>query len=157
VATFNQKEDRSDPCDCRWLIEAAEDLRFPVFYDEQDNQFKLICQLENGGTGYTSFYFCPMCGGRAPDLRKQALFEQVTAQELTRLQALTQDIQSIEDALRILGKPELDAEPRTGREPGRVLTYHKVSETAVVHITASADGTVRIVFQEKYIGSRASA
>lgn len=149
-------------CVCNWLLEAMEDPRFPVEYDSETNQFKLICRLSENEVGYTVLHYCPLCGGKAPDIRQQQLFAQMSQQELNRLQALTNEIKSIEDALRILGEPEMDV-PQTAQsalmeeeeemeEFMRSLTYENLSETAVVHITDFANGHVRIVFQEKYIG-----
>ena len=149
-------------CSCDWLKNAANDERFPVIYDEQTNQFKLLCQLEDGQKGFIVLHFCPFCGGMAPDVKKEETFAQISEQEFNRLQELTRQIKSLEDALRIFGEPELDIPQRANAdlveqedlETGRSLTYTNISETAVVHVTEYEGGGIRIVFQEKYIGKR---
>ena len=148
-------------CTCDWLKNAADDPRFPIEYDRQNNEFKLCCQLEGGEIGYTVLHFCPFCGGKAPDIRKEQSFTQLSEQEFLRLQELTQQIKSIEDAFRILGEPEL-GEPEISQaeqellQAARSLTYENLSETATIHITEYEQGNVRIVIQEKFIGRQHS-
>lgn len=150
-------------CTCDWLKNAANDERFPVEYDEQDNQFKLRCQLGDEKPGYTVLYFCPFCGGRAPDLKKEKIFAQISELEFERLQDIAREIQSIEDAFRILGEPEqefsreeqraiLSAEEKELMDAARALTYQNVSETATIHVIEYKEGGVRIIIQEKFIG-----
>jgi len=146
-------------CTCDWLKNAAEDARFPVDYDEESNQFKLRCQLEDGELGYIVLHFCPFCGGKAPDIKKERTFACISEQEFLRLQELTRQIQSIEDAFRILGEPEfgVGGAEQELLEAARSLTYQNISETATIHITEYEQGKVRIVIQEKFIGKRHSA
>ena len=157
------REKSTRVCTCDWLKNAATDARFPVEYDEQSNKFKLQCRLEDGKLGYTVLHFCPFCGGMAPDIRKEKTFTQISEQEFLRLQELTRQIKSIEDALRILGEPQLVYSPLSMQaqisqaeqemlQNARSLTYQNISETAIIHITEYEQGGVRIVFQEKYIG-----
>ena len=160
------QEKNTKTCTCDWLKNAADDARFPVEYDQESNEFKLCCQLENGEMGYTVLHYCPFCGGKAPDIRKEQTFTDISEQEFLRLQELTQQINSIEDAFRILGKPEL-GEPALGElqlaradqellEVARSLTYQNLSESAVIHITEDEQGNIRIVIQEKFIGGQQS-
>jgi len=148
-------------CHCDWLKNAANDERFPVEYDAQSDTFKLQCQLGDGNLGYTVLYYCPFCGGKAPNLRKESTFARISEQERLRLQELTRQIKSIEDAFRILGKPEtsslLEAQLSQAEnellQAARSLTYQNISETAIIHITEyEQDGGVSIVIQEKYLG-----
>jgi hypothetical protein len=152
-------------CHCDWLKNAANDERFPVEYDRQNNTFKLQCQLGEGQLGYAVLHYCPFCGGRAPDIRKEKTFTHISEQEHQRLQQLTQQIKSIEDAFRILGEPQMMDPPsfletRLSQaendmlRAARSLTYQNVSETAIVHITEYEQGNISIVFQEKYLGER---
>lgn len=158
-------------CTCDWLKNAADDARFPIEYDRQTNEFKLCCQLEDGTIGYTVLHYCPFCGGKAPDIRKEQSFTQLSEQEFLRLQELTRQIKSIEDAFRILGEPELGEpefnepefnEPEFSRaeqellQAARSLTYQNLSETATIHIIEYEQGNVRIVIQEKFIGRQRS-
>lgn len=141
-------------CSCEWLKNAAADERFPIEYDVESNQFKLRCELGDGELGYTVMHFCPFCGGKAPDVKKEQNFAQLSEQELLRLQELTRQIKSIEDAFRILGEPQLAQVEQEFLEAARSLTYQNISEAATIHITEYGQGDVRIVFQEKYIGNR---
>lgn len=156
-------EEHSKTCQCEWLKEAAEDVRFPIEYDKDKNQFKLRCLLDDDHIGFTVLHYCPLCGGLAPDVRKEQNFLDLSSQELLRLKRITGEIKSIEDALRVLGHPEELMEQVKREitdlyvEELRSLTYHNVSETAVIHVIADDDGSVRIVFQEKYIKKRHSA
>ena len=109
--------------------------------------------------GYTVLHYCPFCGGKAPDIRKEQTFTQMSEQEFLRLQELTQQINSIEDAFRILGKPELGEREQADQqllEAARSLTYQHLSESAVIHITEYEQGKIRIVIQEKFIGGQQS-
>ncbi|WP_455212341.1 DUF6980 family protein [Kaarinaea lacus] len=155
------QEKPSKTCTCDWLKNAAEDARFPIEYDRESNEFKLCCQLDDGEIGYTVLHYCPFCGGKAPDVRKAQSFAQLSEQEFLRLQELTQQIKSIEDAFRILGKPEIGEPELTQAEQellqaARSLTYQNVSESATIHITEYEQGNIRIVIQEKFIGKQPS-
>ena len=149
-------------CTCDWLKNAADDERFPIEYDEESNEFKLRCDLGEGQRGYTVMHFCPFCGGKAPDIKKERTFSRISEQEFIRLQEITRHIRSIEDAFRILGKPELGkpepGNPEMGEqellEAAHSLTYQNISETATIHITEYEQGQVRIVIQEKFLGKR---
>jgi hypothetical protein len=141
-------------CTCDWLKNAADDARFPIEYDRQTNQFKLCCQLGGGEVGYTVLHFCPFCGCKAPDIRKEQLFTEISEQEFLRLRELTRQISSIEDAFRILGEPELLGSEQELLDAARSLTYQHLSESATIHIIEYENGNVRIVIQEKYIGTQ---
>ena len=103
---MNTAEKSTRICHCDWLKNAANDPRFPIEYDAQSNTFKLQCQLGDGNLGYAVLNYCPFCAGLAPDLRKEKIFTHISEQERQRLQEITRQIKSIEDAFRILGEPD---------------------------------------------------
>jgi len=152
-------------CHCDWLKNAANDARFPVVYDGQSNAFKLQCQLDDGTLGYAVLNYCPFCGGKAPDLREEQIFTHISEQERRRLQELTRQIKTIEDAFRVLGEPQrMDSPSQLETQlaqaesellrAARSLTYQNLSETAIIHITEYEQGNLSIVIQEKFLGKR---
>ncbi len=155
------------PCDCDVLDRAADEPDTPIAFDAQTNEYQLVHSEEN--RGLMVFYYCPFCGGRTPDTRRGRLFARITFAEVQRLKKLTRDIKTIDDAIRVLGKPDADhpdgittQTPDSETEPTqiksyRMITYSGLSETAVVQITDYRRDRVEIQFTGKFLKGGQSA
>ena len=109
-------------------------------------------------------YHCPFCGGAAPESKRHKLFAIVSDSEADRIHKSLEHINSLDDAIRILGPPDQD-DPRgfvihrpekDGKAPTvesyRSFLYEKLSDTADVRIIEHPQEGVSISLQGKYIG-----
>lgn len=155
--------DSNYPCDCGLMDIQADDPKSPIAFDTQTNEYHL---RRGEGTGsYLVCYYCPSCGGKMPDSRRQALFKPISSAEIRRLQDLTREIKSIDDALRILGAPDDDLThgvtiktrgsdteaPRV--KSYRVLKYWDLSDSAAVEVADHPNSRYAVQFTAKPVES----
>jgi hypothetical protein len=149
-------------CTCGVVERATHEPSVPVIFDENTNEFHLVCNPEHKGS--MILYYCFFCGGSLPKSKRDLLFAVVTQAETARLKNLTRDIRTIEDAIRVFGVPDFDlpdgetvSSPQSETEPVhiesfRVIGYSGLSQTADVRITDYRRSRPGIVFIGKYIG-----
>lgn len=148
------------PCDCGWFEQAARDPDCSVEFDPMLNEYNL--KTANGGS--MRMYHCPFCAGRAPESLRCQMFAEIPLSETHRLRALTREIKTEEDALRVLGQPKHRYDPgafslapeREGQAPEMkcylTLIYDQHSATADIHVTIDHSGRTSVSFQGRYIG-----
>lgn len=154
-------------CECRWFDRASKNPNIPVTFDEQTNEFHLT-YLDGGG--YSVFYHCPFCGGRAPESIRKTLFTEVSHDEASRLHLLTKEVTTEEQLIQLLGQPDTILEisggstnPGTESEPpetsigGRRLVFEKFSGTANINVRIDRYGKLKFSFMAKYIGKKEPA
>lgn len=102
-------------------------------------------------------YYCPFCGGRAPESHRDALFHQITMEEQSRLDTLTKALTTVESVIATFGLPDEDHVFREGSSPlsgeavaisSRGLLYRALSSTMDVQVIV--DGANHVHFS--YIG-----
>jgi hypothetical protein len=157
---------RSDagPCECDWLRHAALDPDKPIKFDEVVREYHLT--YGPAGSSSAVFYFCPFCGGRAPESARASLFAYVPDAEYARLAELTREIATLADAFRILGEPQQDHPdgartispdrpdaPRVA-ESFRMVVYENLSSIANVRVVESDPERVAISYVAKFVGPR---
>lgn len=150
-----------DPlCDCELLWKCAKDPENPIVFDPEMNEFHL-----KYGNHSWMIYYCHFCGGRAPvESKRDSFFTEPTEAERFRLIQLTQNIKTLDDALKILGPPDHDlptgessTEPPKDGKPEvtvfyRNLLYHHLSDMADVRVRVYPTDRVQFQFVSKYIG-----
>jgi hypothetical protein len=159
----------AEPCTCKYLANAADDPRIPIFFDERTHEYQYTYQeSECSGLSTLVIYHCPFCGGTAPASKRHLLFHVIPHEEEDRLAAMLSPIRTIREALERLGSPDHDdpqgeirREQETDESPSsmrwfRALTYRCLSSAADVRITERDDGTVYTVLQGKPIGDPAA-
>ena len=149
------------PCECGVLEGAAEDVANPIIFDSKLNEYQLAYESPKG-RAKMMIYFCPFCGGKAPASNRSRFFARVTDEEYQRLRNLTSSIKTINDAIEILGPPEVDSYEEVispekkdvpeKRQAFRCIVYSNLSDTADIRITDYYRDTVSIVFESKYTG-----
>jgi hypothetical protein len=109
-------------------------------------------------------YHCPLCGGAAPESKRDLLFAVISLEEQGRMHQLLNGIETVEDAIRVLGAPDRDSpsgatfmrhehgEEAPTIESFRMLTYSGLSDTAEVVITDYPGRGIHYRMQGKYIG-----
>lgn len=152
-------DENAEPCGCGWLEREANEPESPIVFEPRMNEY----HIQRQDSGFLMVYYCPFCGGAAPRSKRDLLFAVITEQERGRLTDLVAEIRTVGDALRILGKPDMDAHssgqyPEEDGSPPRVelyrhLLYSHFSDTAIIRLTEMPDGRVSISFQGKYIGT----
>lgn len=159
-----------EPCGCGYLHRQADDPRSAIRFDRQLNEYNYIYPCApgdgdcEGATSMLRIYHCPFCGGAAPESKRDLLFAVITTEEEQRLTELLRGINSLDDAVSVLGPPDRD-EPhavtqrmpeKNGKPPAienfRLLVYSQLSGTAEVWITDYRERGLSIRLQGKYTG-----
>jgi hypothetical protein len=151
-------------CTCRFLEDNAANPDTPVRFDPDLNEYSIVWSAGEG-YGAMMIYHCPFCGGRTPKSRRDQLFAEVSDSEYQRLHELTANVASVDDALRILGKPSREESipppkgstaptDRNGNPtwPVRFLTFSDVSKVAEIQISVKPDNKIEVTFGPKYTG-----
>jgi len=143
----------SEPCKCGYLQESASDSTSPIIFDDKTGEFQFSF-IGKGldGPSILIIYHCPFCGGAAPESKRALLFEVISNEEEARLAEILRPIQTVDDALKVLGKPDFDdfeisrMPEQDGNPPKthhcRMLRYTEMSDVAFVEITERLDGKV---------------
>jgi hypothetical protein len=154
-----------EPCSCGYLEGSAADANTPIRFDPDLNEYHIIYSLPGSGQGVLMIYYCPMCGGSAPQSRRGALFTQIPPEEEDRLRALTREITTVGDVSASLGIPDREEAfalpegmvwPSTRDSPPelpvRTLDFRSASEVADIQVSVYRDGRAHATFHAKYIG-----
>lgn len=153
-------------CTCGSLQRSADDPDLPIEFDPKTNeyQFTYHSPVGNGLSGSMVIYHCPFCGGAAPPSKRASLFAVVSHREKERLDAMFDQIKTLDDAIAKFGPPDDDLSHgvtvRTKEEDDRpseiqsfrTIRYGGLSETADVHIADYGRDGVAISYQGKYHG-----
>lgn len=156
-----------EPCDCGYLERSAADANTPVRYDPELNEYHIIYALPGSGHGVLMIYYCPMCGGSAPQSRREALFAEIPPEEAERIGVLVDRVANLDDVATVLGVPDED-DPVTLPEgmvwpsnrdsspelPVKILGFVSLSQVADVRVSVYVDGRAHATFHAKYIGPR---
>jgi hypothetical protein len=150
-----------ETCECGWLQHAADDPDHPVKFDPGMNEFNIV-----KGDRSIRIYYCPFCGGKAPESVRATVFAHVSGEEHERLVLLGSGVESLAQIVQRFGEPSRD-QP-TGAGIGmpaldgqitqfisyRVLTYSQLSQVADLQFHLHADGSLaRLFVSAKYIGN----
>ncbi len=106
-------------------------------------------------------YYCPFCGGRAPESKRASRFEHVSDSEQRRIYALFHGINTEDQVRAAFGQPDLDINigttimhPEKNGQPAhgealRSLTYKNLSTVADIVFNVSDGGKVRGTWVQK--------
>jgi len=143
-------------CSCNYLQDAADNSSNPIQFEPQSSEYQFVY-----GNCMLVIYHCPFCGGAAPESQRELLFAQIPEAEEERLAKLLFGIETMDDALRLLGKPDFE-ETSSGRLPEREnappqiehhreLRYYHLSDCAEVWLTERRDGQMFWQLQGKHL------
>src|SRR5689334_644770 len=96
-------------CRCGIIASIAEDGSSPVKFSEEKGEYTFAWLSGAGIPNSFVLHFCPFCGGQLPSSRGASPFIAIPPAETVRLNDLLKDVASLEDALKVLGKPDSDA------------------------------------------------
>jgi len=148
------------PCTCNWPRDVSAEPENSIRFDEATGEYNFI--MPSGGQ--LNIYHCPFCGGVMPRSKRAELFAYVSEAEVERLDKLTRKLQSVDEAVRVLGSPDRDMPsglrvrtPAKGRHAPRVasyrvLTFTQLSDTADVELADWGPEGIRFSFRGKYLG-----
>lgn len=156
--------ERKDDCTCDRLQWAVHEPRVPIAFDAKLGEYHLERREEDG---YEIVFFCPFCGGRTPESKRDELFQFVSQAEKDRLRETYFDVlHTVDDVRRVLGEPDLEirqglwmSPPRLCDEPDAVQTfpslmYYKLSPMANVSVIVYPSGEVQWSLSAKQIVER---
>lgn len=132
----------------------------PIEFDPKVNEYHL---LETAPDTYWVIYYCPFCGGKAPQSKRSLLFHKLDVAERKRLTELTQNLQTVREVLNAFGEPdkkmndgfatitpERDGNPEvTAIRP--MIVYEHLSKIAYVEFTIYPGDYVGVSFRTKSI------
>jgi len=152
--------ERKEICDCGTLEDASKESDHPVRWDEKANEYFIAY----GTGGKMCVYYCPFCGGRTPESRRNSFFAHVTKAEETRIYELFKSIRTVSDLIARFGPPDEEGEfgssmrspEREGKpsrgEAFRTMIYKKLSSVADVYFDVGTSDSARGTWIQKYIG-----
>lgn len=150
------------PCACNWPRDVSREPENSVRFDESTGEYEFV----TSSGGKLNIYHCPFCGGAMPRSRRAELFAYVSDAEVARLDDLTRNLRSVDEAMRALGPPDTDMAaglrertPTRGRRPPRVashrvLTFSRLSDTADVQLIDRGPEGIRFSYVGKYLGTK---
>jgi hypothetical protein len=144
-----------EPCTCDYLQDQADTPSSPIVFDVESAEYQYV-----SGDGMLVIYHCPFCGGAAPESKRNLLFAQIPEVEEERLAKLLYGIETIEEVLEKLGKPDFEdvsttKKPERDHEAPQIqhhrnIRYHNLSDVAEVCIEERPDGKIFWQLQGKY-------
>lgn len=132
------------PCQCDYLQQQAAEPDVPIEFDVDMNEY---CITHKTSGGSLKIYHCPWCGGTAPRSRREQHFEALTWEEIRRLEGLTAEIRTVDEAIAKFGTPSSDM-PRgvTIQVPASESSPPRTESFRTLHFTnLSATGEVVVV------------
>jgi hypothetical protein len=130
-------EPKPKPCECKWLERADANPKVPISFDFELNEFHL-----HYPGGQLMIYYCPFCGGTAPESLRDTFFTVITPDEEARLTGLTSDLKTVDALIAAFGPPDHDR---------HTFTYKSLSTTADVRVIVNAPDQIGFFFTEKNI------
>ena len=147
------------PCKCGCLARYAECEYSAIQFDTKTAEY----QMHKDG-GYAVIYHCPFCGGAAPKSQRANLFATIPPTEELWLSEILAPVQTINDAIELLGDPDLDSWSKTIRPESddkppviahhRTIRYTEPSDVADVHIQETSTGRAFWQLVGKYVGPK---
>src|SRR5687768_12376910 len=90
-------------CNCQLPSQWAKDRNVPIQFDPELNEYNLLCD------DFTiTLYYCPFCGGRLPESKRDELFVVASPMEQAALQNSLSGMKTIGEVIAILGEPDID-------------------------------------------------
>jgi len=116
-------EPKGPDCFCGLPVELSRLPSSPIVFDEELTEFRL--RFQNGSLEQLMI-FCFWCGGKLPCSERGSLFEGISESESADIQIAISGVQSISDAIRVLGKPDDEIRSSTASEsPYMSLFYNR--------------------------------
>ena len=140
----------NEQCSCGNPAKWAEDDTFPVEYDSRAGEFSII----HGRSGKARWlmFFCPSCGGRLPESRRQSFFTTPSEEERREVARLLEGIHDIASMQRVLGDPDEVTEWSDTGDTGwehygvrkwkRQFSYQKRWKTLVLMAVEEEDSSI---------------
>jgi hypothetical protein len=154
---------RNDVCTCGALEHASKEPGHSIRWDPESNEYYIAYGNEGGRM---MVYYCPFCGGKTPESRRNSLFAHITDAEESRIVDLFRGLRTVADVTARFGAPdeerEIAAAVRTHATEGkpvrgesfRGLVYKKLSPVAEIVFEVGTDNLVRGTWSQKYIGAK---
>ncbi len=153
---------RKRACKCGGLENASKEADHAIRWDERMNEY----YIAYGKGGRMMVYYCPFCGGRTPESRRDSFFAHITQEEETRIYSLFRGLRTVSDVVARFGPPDEErdlaaAVRRPGRrgnaehgEAFRGLVYKRLSPVADIVFQVGQSDTITGTWIQKYVGDK---
>jgi hypothetical protein len=133
-------------CNCGALLYTLRHRKIPLRFDSYLNEF----HIAHPDGGYTLIRFCPFCGARFPESRRdERLFHKISDTERERIKRRFGRLRTYSAVVSTLGKPDVDNPSQEARRKGRLLSYLGLSKQAFVQFAVGGDGKARLQLLHK--------
>jgi hypothetical protein len=151
----------TEGCSCTYMQREAAEPSSPIQFNTEMQEYQ-FAHLSGGG--HSMIYHCPWCGGVAPRSQRERHFAVLTWEEIRRLEGITRNIRSPQEAVSVFGEPDEERDrgvtvqlPPTDTMPERTesyrtLTFKGLSSTADVCLVDYGVQGVKWQYSPKYIG-----
>ncbi len=153
---------KKSKCNCGALEMASREVNHPIRWDERMNEY----YIAHGKSGHLMVYYCPVCGGRAPESRRASMFAHVTQEEEIRIYGLFRGVRTVSDVVARFGPPDQERDIAAAvRRPGsrakaergeafRGLVYKSLSPVADIVFQVGYGDSVTGTWIQKYVGDK---
>jgi len=146
-------------CRCGFLGSVSSWPGKPIVFDPGLNEYNFHYYVspecaQRQEASYLRIYHCPFCGGAMPESARDKMFMEVSAEEARRIGESLSGIQTFDDALQRLGRPDYEHEVAARppiNAPFQELVYTRLSSTTNVHIIVESKGNIRVSLAGKRI------
>lgn len=144
------------PCNCKMPEKWSKDPHFPLEYDAALNEFNIV--HGEARNFRTPILYCPYCGGRLPESKRDTFFVRLDETEEKQMQELMTRVCDVESMRNILGEPDRSYESLINEEQRqlyemkkwkRQYTYESRWRTLCLYIFERDDGSVQYSWAPK--------
>lgn len=147
MGNSNVAAETVSPCNCRWLLRAVENDWFPIIYDQELQEYQLVIDCGDQGTGTAPLRYCPNCGARLPESKRGELFSKPTDEDLADVDRWIVRIHNATELIELLGKPDSTISGCGGEHQ---QTYSKPWKSLDLIVKVASDGRLQFIVIGKY-------
>lgn len=138
-------------CRCKILEEWSKDIVSPIRFNEKFAEY----YLEEKNGSMSVFYFCPSCGGKLADSKRNDFFLTPSESEVNKIYGKVKIAETVDEVIKILGVPdekvitdseEIKKQKLLGRKfVKQTLIYNFVAESFSLLIVEDEDGKIHFL------------
>jgi hypothetical protein len=136
-------------CECDMPQRWAKDPEFRIEFDQTMNEYYIVFGKNSGGKYFISF--CPDCGGKMPQSKRDEYFMEPLETELHEMRELLKKVKDAVSMRQILGEPDDVWNPSTKDEDE--IHFYDVEKFKTQYTYSCKWQTLDLCINEKEDGS----
>jgi hypothetical protein len=143
-----------DKCNCYIVEKWLKSMVSPIKFDVQFHEY----YLEGKDTSSSIFYFCPICGGRLPESKRDDFFHTPSEAEIDKIRKKVKNATTINELIKILGVPnekvitnsEAEKQNSLGKKSVKqTLVYNSIADSFSLIVVEDEDEKIHFLFAGK--------